>query len=131
MMKAFRANSYLFGGNAPYIEELYESYLNNPGSFPHVLYMFEMELPWHMVPRRHGGGEVHEFVSMTESQVMASLFEDDFKPILGIQWIDHFCRNGTLTVDNEPKLVEISARLHRNLELAPIGEEQARSPSMK
>ncbi len=34
MMKAFRANSYLFGGNAPYIEELYESYLNNPGSVP-------------------------------------------------------------------------------------------------
>ena len=34
MMKAFRANSYLFGGNAPYVEELYESYLNNPGSVP-------------------------------------------------------------------------------------------------
>lgn len=32
MMKAFLANSYLFGGNAPYVEELYESYLNNPGS---------------------------------------------------------------------------------------------------
>jgi 2-oxoglutarate dehydrogenase E1 component len=28
------ANSYLSGGNAPYIEELYESYLNNPGSVP-------------------------------------------------------------------------------------------------
>ena len=34
MMKAFRSNSYLFGGNAPYVEELYESYLNNPGSVP-------------------------------------------------------------------------------------------------
>jgi 2-oxoglutarate dehydrogenase E1 component len=34
MMKAFRANSYLFGGNAPYVEELYESYLNNPSSVP-------------------------------------------------------------------------------------------------
>ncbi len=33
-MKAFQANSYLFGGNAPYVEELYESYLNNPGSVP-------------------------------------------------------------------------------------------------
>jgi 2-oxoglutarate dehydrogenase E1 component len=29
---AFKANSYLFGGNAPYVEELYENYLNNPGS---------------------------------------------------------------------------------------------------
>jgi len=27
-------NSYLFGGNAPYVEELYESYLDNPASVP-------------------------------------------------------------------------------------------------
>jgi len=34
MMKQFQSNSYLFGGNAPYIEELYESYLDNPASVP-------------------------------------------------------------------------------------------------
>jgi 2-oxoglutarate dehydrogenase E1 component len=34
MMQAFQQNSYLFGGNAPYVEELYEAYLNNPGSVP-------------------------------------------------------------------------------------------------
>ncbi|MEY3706240.1 MAG: 2-oxoglutarate dehydrogenase component, partial [Pseudomonadota bacterium] len=34
MMKQFQTNSYLFGGNAPYIEELYENYLANPGSVP-------------------------------------------------------------------------------------------------
>lgn len=33
-MRQFEANSYLFGGNAPYIEELYESYLDNPASVP-------------------------------------------------------------------------------------------------
>ena len=32
MMQQFRANSYLFGGNAPYVEEMYEAYLDNPGS---------------------------------------------------------------------------------------------------
>jgi 2-oxoglutarate dehydrogenase E1 component len=32
MMKQFLANSYLFGGNAPFVEEVYESYLNNPQS---------------------------------------------------------------------------------------------------
>ena len=32
MMQESRLDSYLFGGNAPYVEELYESYLNNPGS---------------------------------------------------------------------------------------------------
>ena len=34
MMKEFLNNSYLFGGNAPFIEELYEKYLVNPGSVP-------------------------------------------------------------------------------------------------
>ncbi|MFL6714816.1 MAG: 2-oxoglutarate dehydrogenase E1 subunit family protein, partial [Burkholderiaceae bacterium] len=32
MMQQYLSNSYLFGGNAPYVEELYEAYLNNPGS---------------------------------------------------------------------------------------------------
>ena len=30
MMRQFHVNSYLFGGNAPYVEELYERYLDNP-----------------------------------------------------------------------------------------------------
>ena len=34
MMRQFLANSYLFGGNAPYVEELYERYLDNPASVP-------------------------------------------------------------------------------------------------
>jgi len=32
MMKQMLGNSYLFGANAPFIEELYESYLDNPAS---------------------------------------------------------------------------------------------------
>src|SRR6478672_11630037 len=31
---AYSGNSYLFGGNAPYVEEMYENYLANPGSVP-------------------------------------------------------------------------------------------------
>jgi 2-oxoglutarate dehydrogenase E1 component len=34
MFQQYRSNSYLFGGNAPYVEEMYEAYLNNPGSVP-------------------------------------------------------------------------------------------------
>ena len=30
-------SSYLFGGNAPYVEEMYENYLDNPGSVPEHL----------------------------------------------------------------------------------------------
>ncbi|VFR42238.1 2-oxoglutarate dehydrogenase E1 component [plant metagenome] len=32
--KESSSTSYLFGGNAPYVEELYEAYLDNPGSVP-------------------------------------------------------------------------------------------------
>ncbi|WP_374663111.1 2-oxoglutarate dehydrogenase E1 component [Ramlibacter sp.] len=33
---AYQGNSYLFGGNAPYVEEMYENYLANPGSVPDI-----------------------------------------------------------------------------------------------
>jgi 2-oxoglutarate dehydrogenase E1 component len=34
MLKQMLSNSYLFGSNAPFIEELYEKYLDNPASVP-------------------------------------------------------------------------------------------------
>jgi 2-oxoglutarate dehydrogenase E1 component len=34
MMKELLSTSYLFGGNAPFVEELYEAYLHNPQSVP-------------------------------------------------------------------------------------------------
>jgi 2-oxoglutarate dehydrogenase E1 component len=34
MIRQLQLNSYLFGGNAPYVEELYEKYLDNPASVP-------------------------------------------------------------------------------------------------
>ena len=34
LYQAYSGNTYLFGGNAPYVEELYENYLSNPGSVP-------------------------------------------------------------------------------------------------
>jgi len=34
VFKAYSGNTYLFGGNAPYVEEMYENYLANPGSVP-------------------------------------------------------------------------------------------------
>ncbi|PKS06080.1 hypothetical protein jhhlp_007914 [Lomentospora prolificans] len=93
------------------------SFLNNPGSYPHVLNMFELELPADMEPQANNG-EVEEYITMTEQEVREALFKDDFKPILGIQWIDHFVRHGALTMDDEPRLLEISSRMHRNMEIA-------------
>ena len=34
MLKQMISNSYLFGGNMPFVEELYENYINNPASVP-------------------------------------------------------------------------------------------------
>ena len=31
---AYSGNTHLFGGNGPYVEEMYENYLANPGSVP-------------------------------------------------------------------------------------------------
>ncbi len=52
MMRSFQLNSYLFGGNAPYIEELYEAYIDNPSSVPEKwrAYFDSMQL----VPSSHG-----------------------------------------------------------------------------
>ena len=55
MMKAFQSNAYLFGANAPYLEELYESYLKNPGSVPETWreYFDNMQ----MVPAADGSAQ--------------------------------------------------------------------------
>ncbi|KAI1145034.1 NUDIX hydrolase domain-like protein [Nemania diffusa] len=90
------------------------SFLNNPLSIPHVLHVFEMELPADLIPNPNDG-EVSSFLSMSEAEVIDALFKDDFKPIVGIQWVAHFCRNGILNPENEPKFLEISSRVHRNL----------------
>ncbi len=34
VFQAYSGNTHLFGGNAPYVEEMYENYLANPGSVP-------------------------------------------------------------------------------------------------
>ena len=56
MMQESRLDSYLFGGNAPYVEELYESYLNNPGSVAeHWREYFDR---WQHVPAPDGSNAI-------------------------------------------------------------------------
>ncbi|HYA65264.1 MAG TPA: thiamine pyrophosphate-dependent enzyme, partial [Burkholderiaceae bacterium] len=58
MLRQFQANSYLFGGNTPYVEELYERYLDNPGSVPEKwrAYFDRMQL----VPAADGSASTHD-----------------------------------------------------------------------
>ena len=57
MMKQLAGNSYLFGGNAPFVEELYEQYLVNPGAVPEGWreYFDQMQL----MPGAQGNGGNH------------------------------------------------------------------------
>ncbi|MEJ0047759.1 MAG: hypothetical protein WDN04_17765 [Rhodospirillales bacterium] len=54
MMKQLLSNSYLFGGNAPYIEELYESYLDDPASVGEAWRTYFDQLQ--LVPGSEGNG---------------------------------------------------------------------------
>jgi 2-oxoglutarate dehydrogenase E1 component len=58
VMKQFLDTSYLFGGNAPFIEELYENYLENPASIPDTWrdYFDKMQL----LPAAGGGDGIRD-----------------------------------------------------------------------
>lgn len=87
-----------------------------PASCPHVLYAYELELTPDLVPVPNDG-EVELFISMSVQEVRNALFEDDFKPIVAVQWLAHFYRHGIMTAENEKNFVEIIARLHRKHDL--------------
>jgi hypothetical protein len=56
LMKQMLGNSYLFGANAPFIEELYESYLDNPASVPTS--GATISIRCRTCPGRHAGRDV-------------------------------------------------------------------------
>ena len=91
------------------------SFCGNPGSYSTVLFVCEMEQPESFVPKPNDG-EVDEFITMTESQVMKALDEEDFKPTLGVLWVGHFYQHGIIDADNEPYLHDICMRFHRKLD---------------
>ncbi|KAI1124631.1 NUDIX hydrolase domain-like protein [Nemania abortiva] len=84
----------------------------SPGSQPHVQYTYEMELPHGMIPKP-SDGEVDKFITMDEKQIRAALFQDDFKPIVGVLWLGHFYRHGMMSPESEENFEEICSRLHR------------------
>jgi len=77
-MKQLLANSYLFGGNAPFVEELYESYLDNPQSVPESWRAYFDKLQ--LVPGGARGG--HEGRDMAHAPVVASFAQRARRGIL-------------------------------------------------
>ena len=72
-MKQFLANSYLFGGNAPFVEELYEQYLVHPGSVPEQWreYFDQMQL----LPRAQGDGNGASVKDVAHAPVVESFVQ--------------------------------------------------------
>lgn len=88
---------------------------------PHILYVYDLELPEGMVCRKHDN-EVEEFYLMPVEEVRDALFRGEFKTNCAFVMIDFFIRHGIITAENEKDYAEINSRLHRRLPL-PIAPE--------
>jgi isopentenyldiphosphate isomerase len=87
-----------------------------PGCQHHVQYVYEMELPQHLVPVPNRG-ETDAFNLMSLDEVRRALARGEFKPNTGMTWLAYFVRHGIVDSENEADLVEICARLHRKHDL--------------
>ncbi|SPO01193.1 uncharacterized protein DNG_03940 [Cephalotrichum gorgonifer] len=83
------------------------SHLNKPGSFPHVIHLFEIEVS--DIPVKNDG-EVEGFERMAENQVLDELYLGRFKPILFMQLASYLSGKGALDIDKD-----LVPRMHRRL----------------
>ncbi|KAI1120840.1 NUDIX hydrolase domain-like protein [Nemania abortiva] len=84
-----------------------------------VQYLYEMEIGEDTV-LEIGDGEVGEINWKSLDQVRAALSNGEFKLNCAMTWLAFLIRNGHITAEDEPKLVEICSRLHRKLDLFVI-----------
>jgi len=107
MMKQFLDNSYLFGGNAPFVEELYENYLADPSSVPEEWrgYFDKLQLV-------SGGGAkdvahapvVESFAQRARSGISRAAASGDLdrKQVSVIQLVAEYRFRGCLLADLDP-----------------------------
>ncbi|KAL2761251.1 hypothetical protein ACRALDRAFT_1059117 [Sodiomyces alcalophilus JCM 7366] len=82
--------------------------------YPEVQWVYDLELPEHVVPKPKDG-EVGDFTLCTIEEVQTQLSQRQFKPNCALVVIDFFIRHGILTKQNEPGFDEIIRRIHRKL----------------
>lgn len=86
--------------------------LRSTYSQPQVQYVYEAKTD---------ENDRHEIMSkgyelMAHWAIADALKAGKFEPDAEMAYLDHFIRNGFVTIDNEPNLVKIQSRLHRRLE---------------
>lgn len=102
-------------GTVTYIYVTSEEHVGDDGFiFPECQWLYDLELPANVVPQPKDG-EVQEFKLCTVDEVLAYLANGEFKNNCGLVSIDFFIRHGVLTKDNEPNLVDIHRRMHREM----------------
>jgi 8-oxo-dGTP pyrophosphatase MutT (NUDIX family) len=86
-----------------------------PGSRAQTQFVYELELPADMVPKPCDD-EVKDFRLMSIEEIGEALENRDFKLNIAMTWMDYMIRHGYVNSENEKHYVEITSRLHRNLD---------------
>src|SRR6478736_5224268 len=106
MMKQFLDNSYLFGGNAPFVEELYEKYLADPAGVPEEWrsYFDKLQLMHGAAAKDVAHAPVVDFfVQKTKTPHRAPASGDlDRKQVSVIQLVAEYRFRGCLLADLDP-----------------------------
>jgi len=107
MLKQLLENSYLFGGNAPFVEELYEKYLENASSVPEEwrAYFDKLQLVQGATPKDVAHAPIVEAFAIkakTPAARAASAGDLDRKQVSVIQLVAEYRFRGCLLADTDP-----------------------------
>ena len=107
MMKQFLDNSYLFGGNAPFVEDLYEKYLEDPASVPEEWrgYFDKLQLLPGAAPKDTAHAPIVESFALqakTGNKRAALPADLDRKQVSVIQLVAEYRFRGCLLADLDP-----------------------------
>src|SRR5690242_7615273 len=108
MLKQFLENSYLFGGNAPFVEEQYERYLADPASVPDEwrAYFDKLQLVPGAAPKDVAHAPiVDSFAAQAKAgprRAAAGAPELDRKQVSVIQLVAEYRVRGGLLADIDP-----------------------------
>ena len=81
-----------------------------------VQYLYKIEVQEGFMPKPCDG-EVEEFILIGIEEVVGALRRGEFKLNCGMTWMSYLVRHGIVNAENEKRLVEICARMHRKHDL--------------
>ncbi|KAI0426228.1 hypothetical protein F5Y09DRAFT_319482 [Xylaria sp. FL1042] len=87
---------------------------------PGVHFLYDMEVPVDVEPRS-SDVNVEGYELMSPERIKWEILAGNVKPWFALAVIDFFVRHGIIHEENERDFVEISMRLHRNLEFPVFG----------